>query len=385
MRYTLIVLGLFGALFGYTGWSVLAPLPWPAARATGAALLAVAYAASVWVPLVYWRQEGDETTLRQRRVLWAAFAGMGFLSFALVLTAARDLASLLPGVTLRTETGSVAVLALSALGFGLGLLGAHGGVAVRRVRVPLPGLPAALEGLRIVQITDLHVGPTIRREFVEKVVRLANEARPDLIVVTGDLVDGMPSDLAPEVAPLSGLRAPLGKFYCTGNHEYYWDGPGWIARCRALGLEPLVNEHRVIERGGARLALAGVPDPAARMAGGAGPDFVAAARGIPEGVAPRIVLCHQPGFAEAAERAGFDLQISGHTHGGQFFPWTLVAARVHRHNYGLHRLARMAIYVSRGTGYWGPPVRLGAPAEVTLLELRAASVPSLRVLGSETS
>lgn len=368
MRTLSIVLAVFGTLFTYLDWSLLSPFDSIALRAGGILILAILMIAILWVPLVYWRQEGDETTLRQRLVLWLAYGGAGFLSFALVFSLGRDLLDLLTPLDLRTPVASAAVSLAALLSFTWGMLGAHQGVRLYPVRVSLPNLPVSLRGLRIVQITDLHVGPTIRREFVENVVRIANEASPDLVVLTGDLVDGMPADLENEVAPLAGLRARFGTYYCTGNHEYYWDGQAWIAHFRKLGLEPLVNEHRLIAKDAARLAIAGVPDPAARMAKLDGPDFAAAARGIPQ-EAVKVVLCHQPGFAPEAEKAGFDLQLSGHTHGGQFFPWTLVAARVHRHNYGLHRLGRLAIYVSRGTGYWGPPVRLGAPAEVTLLEL----------------
>lgn len=375
MRSRVLALALLGLLIGYLCWSVFGPFRAPLARWGGIAATLAAFGSILWVPLVFWRRESGEMTERDRWILAFAFAAMGLLSFLLVLSLARDLLALLTWASplaLRTPALSLAILAASAALLGLGAWIAHHGVRLKRVRVPLPGLPTALQGLRILQISDLHAGPSIRRAFIDKVVRIANEAEPDLVVLTGDLADGMVRDLVEQTEPLGRLRAPLGRFYVPGNHEYYWEGPAWIERLRALGAEPLLNEHRVLSRGGASLVVAGVPDPTAASMGLRGPDVAAALAGAPASAGLRILLCHQPRFASEAERAGADLFLCGHTHGGQFFPWTLVAARVHRFNAGLHRLGRLAVYVSRGTGFWGPPVRIGSPPEVTLLELAAA-------------
>lgn len=367
-----ILIGVFGLFFAYFVVGLALPFPQTWVRSLLTTLLAGAMGVILWMPLSLWRRAARETSLLQRTLLWIAFGSMGILSFALVLLIARDLASFFVSADLRTPTASLTILAASASLFLIGFLSAQHGVRIRRVAVPIENLPPELAGLKIVQITDLHVGPTIRKRFVEKVVRLAAKADPDLIVVTGDLADGRVQDLADQVAPLSGLRAPLGQYYVTGNHEYYWEGAGWIEKAKELGLSPVLNDHAIVRKDGKAFAIAGIPDPTAEHFGHPGPDVERALAGIPGEAYPRIFLCHQPKYAAAAEKQGATLQISGHTHGGQFFPWTLVASWVHRFNSGLHRLQSMWIYVSRGTGYWGPPVRIGSPAELTLLELVAA-------------
>lgn len=359
-------------VFAYLGWSLLAPFHTALAWGTGVVALAALLAVILWVPLVHWREDRESSSDGERYILWIAFGGMGMVSFILVLSIVRDLVSLLFRVPLRTPEGTEIVLLLAVLFFFYGVFNATLRVHVKRVAVALPGLPEALRGLKIVQISDLHVGPTIRRAFVNRVVERANACAPDLVVLTGDLVDGMVGDLRGEVAPLAGMQARLGKFYIPGNHEYYWEPLPWIRKFEELGFTPLLNEHRLVAVGSARLVLAGVPDFTGPSMNMPGPDPVAALQGVPADAFPKILLCHQPHLAEAAEKAGFDLQLSGHTHGGQFFPWTWFAGRVHRHqNQGLSRSGRMALYVSRGTGYWGPPVRLGAPAEITLLVLES--------------
>lgn len=368
MRFRLIVLSIFSLLFAYLFHRLVLPFEGLTALLLGFSLAGM-FAVVLWVPLVFWQLDVEETTWRQRAALGFAFVSMGVLSFALVLSFLREVAGLLNADPFERWRSSAAILFGSVVLCLVGTFIAHFRVAIKHVRVPIEEIPAVLSGLKILQITDLHVGPTIRRRFVEKVVAKANAEKPDLIVLTGDAVDGTVKDLLSEVEPLARLEAPLGKYYVLGNHECYWDAPGWSEKMRSLGFIPLANASQVVESRGARLAIAGVPDPAISMTGLEGPDFAKAASAIPADVRLRIVLCHQPKFAVEAEKAGFSIQLSGHTHGGQFIPWTLVAALVHRFNYGLHRMGRLWIYVSRGTGYWGPPVRIGSPAEITLLTL----------------
>jgi len=242
--------------------------------------------------------------------------------------------------------------------------------AVVRVDVPIAGLPAALEGFTIAQISDIHVGPTIKGAYLQDIVDAVNRLQPDLVAVTGDLVDGSVAELRPHVAPLAQLTSRFGSFFVTGNHEYYSGALAWLRELRRLGVRALVDEHVVIERGGARLVLAGVADYNARhFEPSHRSDPVAALAGAPVDAAVRVLLAHQPRSAAAAEAAGFDLQLSGHTHGGQFLPWNLFVRLQQPYTAGLHRLGRLWVYVSRGTGYWGPPKRLGAPSEITLLRL----------------
>jgi predicted MPP superfamily phosphohydrolase len=237
------------------------------------------------------------------------------------------------------------------------------------VRVPIDGLSDDLDGYRIAQWSDLHVGPTIRRGFVAALVAKTNAIGADAIAITGDLVDGYVYELRDQVAPLSDLHARDGVFYVTGNHEYYWRGNEWSEEVQRLGMTFLKNEHRVIRRGSSTLVMAGVTDPVGRYTHKQDP--VAAMNGAPR-QSVKILLSHRPQTAEAASELGVDLQLSGHTHGGQFFPFNYVIRLFQPVVAGLHRVGRMWLYVSRGTGYWGPPSRLGVNGEITLIELKKA-------------
>ncbi len=241
---------------------------------------------------------------------------------------------------------------------------------VRTVDIPVNDLPDGMQGFHIVQLSDIHLGPTIKGDYLAGIVERSNALQPDLLVITGDLVDGLTSDLSADVAPLKQLRARHGNWFVTGNHEYYWGAQDWIALLPTLGVNVLLNEHRIIEHEGGRLLLAGVTDySAGAHLPGQGSDPWRARAGAPRADAS-VLLAHQPRSAFAGAAAGFDLQLSGHIHGGQFFPWNLVIGLVQPYGLGLHRVdRRMWLYVSAGTGYWGPPSRLGVPAEITSLRL----------------
>lgn len=321
-------------------------------------------------------------------IAWPGAVTMGFWGTFLILLLATELL-LLVAFAVRKALRSppldpsrraalargipTGLLALSGTLTGVGLGQAVRGPALREVDVPVDGLAPGLEGLRIAQISDLHVGPTIHRGYVESVVAQVLAAQPDLIALTGDMADGKPEQLAAHFEPLKKLRAPLGVFYVTGNHEYYWGGEDWIQALRGIGATPLLNEHRVVERRGARLVVGGVTDPA-------GEKFVDSHRSSPSRAlsgAPaadfRLLLAHRPDACDEALAAGFDLQLSGHTHAGQFYPWGFFVARAYRYYKGLNRHARLWVYVNAGTGYWGPPNRFGIPSEVTLLRLSRPS------------
>jgi predicted MPP superfamily phosphohydrolase len=315
-----------------------------------------------------------------------AFAGllfMGLFSSLLMFTLLRDALLLgAAGVTLvfpgrsggslaASSATAVPLLALTAT--LVGWINARRTAAVVRVDVPIAGLPAALEGFTIAQISDIHVGPTIKGPYLQDIVNAVNRLQPDLVAVTGDLVDGSLAELRPHVAPLAQLSSRFGSFFVTGNHEYYSGALAWIGELRRLGVQVLLDEHVVLERGGAQLVLAGVTDFNARhFEPSHRSDPVAALAGAPADAAVRVLLAHQPRSAASAEAAGFDLQLSGHTHGGQFLPGNLFVRLQQPYTAGLHRLGRLWVYVSRGTGYWGPPKRLGAPSEITLLRLMPA-------------
>lgn len=344
-----VIVTIWTLLHVYVGTRLVggAPTGWLPQALGWAAVLTLA-----WLPFVGFA--AGRSRLAGRRYLeGAGYLAMGLSSLLVVLVAVADV--------LRLADARPAILGGAALMTLVGVIQARHPRVVR-VAVPIPGLPADLAGLRIVQLSDLHVGPTIRRRFVDWVVDATNALAPDLVAVTGDVADGMVADLRDHVAPLARLRAPLGRFFVTGNHEYYWDPRGWTQELERLGLTPLANEHRLLLRGSARLLVAGVTDHSADA------DPYAAVAGAPESDV-RILLAHQPRSAHTARAAGFDLQLSGHTHGGQFFPFNLLVRLFQPFVAGLHRLEEMWLYVSRGTGYWGPPLRLGAPSEITLLKL----------------
>jgi uncharacterized protein len=304
---------------------------------------------------------------------WAGLVLMGLFSSLFVLTLLRDLAIgalvlgelAVPTLALRASfvrDSAWAVPLLGALASLWGFANARRTARIVRVDVPIAGLAPALDGFTIAQISDVHVGPTIKGDFVRAIVDAVNRERPDLVAVTGDLVDGSVRELAEHVAPLADLRARHGTFFVTGNHEYYSGAGSWVRELRRLGLRVLMNEHALVEHDGATLVVGGVTDFGAhQFAATERSDPAAALAGAPA-AATKVLLAHQPRSAEAAERAGFDLQLSGHTHGGQFVPWNLFVPLQQPFTAGLHRWRRMWVYTSRGTGYWGPPKRFGAPS-----------------------
>ena len=308
------------------------------------------------------------------RLTWVGMLFLGLFSSFLVLTLLRDV--LLIGFALAggapANLRGDSAIAVPLLAFALTTLGyfnARRTATVRRVQVPLRDLDPALQGFRIVQISDIHVGPTIKHDYLRAIVDRVNALQPDVVAITGDLVDGSVPELSGHVAPLADLRARHGVYFVTGNHEYYAGVHPWLAEVRRLGIRVLQNEHVVLSHDGAPLVLAGVPDYTAHHFDESHrSDPAAALDGAPEG-APRVLLAHQPRTAPAAAHAGFDLQISGHTHGGQFLPWSLFVPLQQPYTAGLHQLGRMQVYVSRGTGYWGPPKRIGAPSEISELRL----------------
>ena len=356
----------------YIGARLAPALPHPWVLGMPLALWLVASAVLMPMGLRARHRQGEAS----ERVVWAGLIAMGSFSSLFVLTLLRDVTlvalrlahvDLLPQLRVWT---AVTVPLLAALLTLVGFVNARRRARVRAVDVPIAGLPASLAGFTIAQISDLHVGPTIKRGYVEAVVDAVNALEADLIAVTGDLVDGAVAQLAPHTAPLARLRARHGTYFVTGNHEYYSGVHAWVRELQRLGLRVLMNEHVVVLHGGARLVLAGVTDYGAHHFHAAHQsDPERALDGAPPSAAVRVLLAHQPRSAFAAARAGYDLQLSGHTHGGQFVPWNFFVRFWQPFTAGLHRLGTLWVYVSRGTGYWGPPKRLGAPSEITRIRL----------------
>jgi predicted MPP superfamily phosphohydrolase len=375
------MLRLFGFVLlfhAYIGWRLLADMPFGAVGvAATVALLAVSAGA---IPLGFAARQLKRQLLSDRLV-WAGFLAIGFFSSLLVLTVLRDLAllvgSAVSGWLIQSASlqearadSALAVPIFAALLTFVGYVNARRTARVRSIDIPISDLPRSLHGFSIAQISDIHVGPTIKRDYVDEIVDAVNALRADMIAVTGDLVDGSVTQLTSHTQPLSRLSARHGAFFVTGNHEYYSGATAWVAEVRRLGMSVLMNEHIVLQHDGEVVVVAGVTDysahyfdPAQRS------DPAAAIDGAPSDAGVKLLLAHQPRSAFAAESAGFDLQLSGHTHGGQFFPWNLFVRLQQPFTAGLHRLGSLWVYISRGTGYWGPPKRLGAPSEITYLRL----------------
>ncbi|WP_328468940.1 metallophosphoesterase [Actinoplanes sp. NBC_00393] len=264
----------------------------------------------------------------------------------------------------RVVGGAAAAAALGTVGYGT--YGVMRGPQVKRLTVPLAKLPRTAHGFRIAVVSDIHLGPILGRRFTQRVVDTINSTQPDLIAVVGDLVDGSVEDLASAVEPLTQLSARHGSYFVTGNHEYFNEPAEWIDKIRELGLRPLENARTELPG----FDLAGVNDVQGEQSG-QGPDF-AKALGDRDRTRTAVLLAHQPVVIDDAVTHGVDLQLSGHTHGGQLWPGPLLAGLANPTVAGLERYGDTQLYVSRGAGVWGPPVRVGAPSDITVVELASA-------------
>jgi predicted MPP superfamily phosphohydrolase len=370
------LLGFVLLLHGYIAWRLLPDLAFglPAALAVAAWLALSAGLITLGVLARLQRQSLSQA------LAWLSWIALGSFSSLFVLTLLRDAGLLLVyavdlmaplgSLVREIRTASATAVPLIAAAFTLlGFVNARRRAAVRSVDVAIEGLPAGLHGFMIAQISDVHVGTTIRRPYVEAIVDAVNAIGADLIAVTGDLVDGSVAQLSGQTAPLARLSARHGAYFVTGNHEYYSGARAWVAEIERLGMRALMNEHVVLVHAGERMIVAGVTDWSAHhFEPGQRSDPAAAMANAPA-AAFRLLLAHQPRSAFAAEPAGFDLQLSGHTHGGQFWPWNYFVRLQQPFTAGLRRLGRLWVYTSRGTGYWGPPKRLWAPSEITRLRL----------------
>lgn len=402
--FLLVFLILESTIYGYPAWRVLSAAPW-SGQATTIISIAVAVAALLTPAYVMAVRNAPWPRAAREAFAWISYLLLAVAGILFGVFLVRD--AIWTGLWLIHLTGlptyetlaqaTVHQLNLATLGLGClltlyGTIGAHRVPRVRHVEVPIKDLPEALESIRIVQLSDLHVGPTIKRGFVARLVKAVNALEPDVILFTGDLADGSAASLAADVAPLAELSCTYGPYFVTGNHEYYADPAGWMQALPGLGFDLLLNEHRCIDwvspegsspertspadpsagAGRARLLIGGIPDPAGVEFGATMPDHTARPElvfnGAPEGI--RLLLAHQPrAGVPAMATTGAALTLSGHTHGGQLGLWRLLVRLQQPVVAGLARRGEGFIYVSRGVGYWGPPCRLGAPAEITCLRL----------------
>ena len=351
------------------------PEPWRSA----------ALAALVLLGLTLVLQPIGERTLRPpaaRWIAWPASLWMGFAFLVLLALWVSDAALFLAGTTASAASEGVAaggaaapraalVVLLGLVATGFGLRSALAPPADVRVEIPLPRWPRALDGFRIVQISDVHIGPILDRRFAQHLVERVEALDPDLVAVTGDLVDGGVAQLSEEVAPLAALRARHGVFFVTGNHDHYSGARAWAARAAELGWRVLRNERQEIAVDGAVFDLAGVDDHRGDMLGRDGGEDLDAALAERDSERACVLLAHDPSTFKRASQLGIDLQLSGHTHGGQIWPFAWFVRLAIPFVAGRYQRSGAELYVSRGTGFWGPPLRLFAPAEITEIILRS--------------
>ncbi len=311
-----------------------------------------------------------------RLIAWPASLWIGFAFYLLMLTLLSDVVWTLLGAAVpagaRGLSGTTAarMRAFGVIGLALGAGVAATRIALRpptlrRLDLSLARWPQALDGFRIVQISDIHIGPILDRRFAAALVARCNELQPDLIAVTGDLVDGSVRRLADEVAPFADLRARHGVFFVTGNHDHYSGADPWVAHVQTLGMQVLRNQRVRIGDGDASFDLAGVEDHHASLVGGSLKEDVPAALADRDPQRALVLLAHDPATFHQAAALGVDLQLSGHTHGGQIWPFNYLVRLSTPYVAGLYRERDAQLYVSRGTGFWGPAMRLFAPSEIT--------------------
>lgn len=370
-----------GLISLYVIWRFVLPLP---LSKPGKLLLSIALVAIAEHHLVTRNFFGS---MASPEVPATVLMGLGWLFGSLLLLAmlllARDVAGLLIALFSRArgqrlwaarrygQGAAVVALALSAVGVWQALRVPD----VKTLEIALPKLPPELDGLRLVQLTDLHASRLLQAPWMEAVVKKTNDLKADLIVITGDLVDGTTDARAADVLPLQALRAPLGVYAIPGNHEYYAEYQRWLPAFEKLGLHLLLNEHVTLTPKGQRLVLAGVTDKMAAAYGQTMPDVTRALAGVPD-TDPVILLSHRPVGAALNAQAGAGLQLSGHTHGGQILgPHLLTQLANEGYVSGEYQVGGMRLYVSNGTGLWpGFPIRLGRPSEITQIVLRSPAM-----------
>ena len=386
--FFIVFITLLGIMHGYVGWKIFSGLNLNSSFAIiGIILLAILTLLPV-LPILF-RYNGYESSFLDKLSL-IGYTSLGFFTLSFVAFLSKDLlfkvwgfissffsADVKQQITLDVDKReflekslSIGILSLIGPTTAYGFYSARKGPTIINQDIYLKNLPDSFENFTIAQISDLHVGPTIKKPYVEKVVNQISTINPDLIAITGDMVDGSIDYLRRDLEPLSQVVAKYGTYFVTGNHEYYSGAERWLDETDRMGFTNLVNDNKLITIKDQNIALAGVNDYRAHQ-------IIPSHRSNPQAALKginskkvKILLAHQPSSIFQANEAGFDLQISGHTHGGQFWPFTYPTKKANPYLSGLHNHNGTQIYVNSGTGYWGPPLRLGVTAEITLFKLK---------------
>jgi predicted MPP superfamily phosphohydrolase len=374
LRFTTVLCTALALLFGVPWWTLVAAAGWSTGLTVAGTLLFLAALVALPALMVTGHARGvDRAAVAGDTLLgvvWVLFTWSLLANLARIPLALADVAD-----PTRSRVVAGLAVAVSAVLIAWGYVEAMRVPRVRRVEVRLDRLGAGLDGLRVVLLTDTHYGPIDRERWSHRVTEVVNGLQPDIVCHTGDIADGTVAQRRAQAAPLADIRATLARAYVTGNHEYFGEADGWLEHLRQLGWQPLHNEHTVVQRDGARLVLAGVDDRTAASSGRPGhrADHEVALAGADREL-PVLLLAHQPQQITAAVAHDVDLQLSGHTHGGQIWPFHYLVRTDQPTVQGLTRHgARTQLYTSRGTGFWGPPLRIFAPSEITLITLRAGS------------
>ena len=386
--FFIVFITLLGIMHGYVGWKIFSGLNLNSSFAiVGIILLAILTLLPV-LPILF-RYNGYESSFLDKLSL-IGYTSLGFFTLSFVAFLSKDLLFKVWGFIssffsadvkqqMALDAGkreflekslSIGILSLIGPTTAYGYYSARKGPTIINQDIYLKNLPDSFENFTIAQISDLHVGPTIKKPYVEKVVNQISTINPDLIAITGDMVDGSIDYLRRDLEPLSQVVAKYGTYFVTGNHEYYSGAERWLDETDRMGFTNLVNDNKLITIKDQNIALAGVNDYRAHQ-------IIPSHRSNPQAALKginskkvKILLAHQPSSIFQANEAGFDLQISGHTHGGQFWPFTYPTKQANPYLSGLHDHNGTQIYVNSGTGYWGPPLRLGVTAEITLFRLK---------------
>ena len=386
--FFIVFITLLGIMHGYVGWKIFSGLNLNSSFAIIGIILLVILTLLPVLPILF-RYNGYESSLLDKLSL-IGYTSLGFFTLSFVAFLSKDLlfkvwgfissffsADVKQQITLDVDKReflekslSIGILSLIGPTTAYGFYSARKGPTIINQDIYLKNLPDSFENFTIAQISDLHVGPTIKKPYVEKVVNQISTINPDLIAITGDMVDGSIDYLRRDLEPLSQVVAKYGTYFVTGNHEYYSGAERWLDETDRMGFTNLVNDNKLITIKDQNIALAGVNDYRAHQ-------IIPSHRSNPQAALKginskkvKILLAHQPSSIFQANEAGFDLQISGHTHGGQFWPFTYPTKKANPYLSGLHNHNGTQIYVNSGTGYWGPPLRLGVTAEITLFKLK---------------
>ena len=377
LRFFLIVTSIIGLLHIYIGARILdAFVLTPFATALIIFCVLVAFAALTLGFIARFTLSDSKYT---DLFSWAGMLTMGIFSSVLVLTFLRDLVLIASSFFFDFDFlaqlhmySEIFVLVAAALASVFGLMNVIRVPDVVEVKIPIRNLAHDLKDFTLVQLSDIHIGSTIKGNYLTRIVEQVNQLKPNLVAITGDLVDGSVESLHADVAPLKNLKSHYGTYFVTGNHEYYSGVLDWIEYLKSLGIHVLINEHQVIQHNHSKVAIAGICDySAGQFIRQHAPDPELALAGTETLDALKIMLAHQPRSAAVIAKTGAHVQLSGHTHGGQFWPWNFFVKLQQPYNVGLHKLNNLWIYINRGTGYWGPPKRLGKRSEITLIRFVA--------------